>query len=157
VLRQHFYLLRRLTNRIRSYFTLFYFSHQNYNCKLHTQYFICLFSRLCGQSRAMAFSFTRFLDHTQRRATVSRSPLDEWSARRRDLYLRTHNTHNRETDMPPSGIRTNDLSRRTAADLHFRPRGHWDRPVLYMKRTYWLSSLRKLSSPQLSVWCFTNR
>jgi hypothetical protein len=36
-----------------------------------------------------------FLDHTQRRTTVGRSPLDEWSARRRDLYLTTHNTHNK--------------------------------------------------------------
>jgi len=26
-----------------------------------------------------------FLDHTQRRSTVGRTPLDEWSARRRDL------------------------------------------------------------------------
>ena len=40
-------------------------------------------------------SFTRFLYHTQRRTTVGRTPLDEWSARRRDLYLTTHNTHNR--------------------------------------------------------------
>jgi len=28
-----------------------------------------------------------FLDHTQRRSTVGRTTLDEWSARRRDLYL----------------------------------------------------------------------
>ena len=28
-----------------------------------------------------------FLDHTQRRSTVGRTPLDERSARRRDLYL----------------------------------------------------------------------
>ena len=50
---------------------------------------------------ARASSFTRFLDHTQRRTTVSRIPLDEWSVRRRDLYLTTHNTHNRQTSMPP--------------------------------------------------------
>ena len=31
-----------------------------------------------------------FLDHTQRRSAVGRTPLDEWSARRRDLYLTTH-------------------------------------------------------------------
>ena len=31
-------------------------------------------------------------------------PLDEWSARRRDLYLTTHNTHNRQTSMPPVGF-----------------------------------------------------
>ena len=30
--------------------------------------------------------------------------LDEWSARRRDLYLTTHNTHNRQTFMPPVGF-----------------------------------------------------
>ena len=47
-------------------------------------------------------SFTRFLDHTQRRTALGRTPLDEWSARRRDLYLTTtHNTHNRQTSMPP--------------------------------------------------------
>ena len=45
-----------------------------------------------------------FLDHTQRRTTVGRIPLDEWSARRRDLYLTTHNTHNRQTSMPPVGL-----------------------------------------------------
>jgi hypothetical protein len=51
-----------------------------------------------------ASSFTRFLDHTQRRITVGRSPLGEWSARRRDLYLTTYNTHNRQTSMPPVGF-----------------------------------------------------
>jgi hypothetical protein len=49
---------------------------------------------LCSQARAMASSFTRFRDHT-RRTTVSRCLLDKWSARRRDLYLTTHNTHNK--------------------------------------------------------------
>jgi len=29
--------------------------------------------------------------------------------------------------MPPGGIRTHDLSRRAAADLRLRKRGHWDR------------------------------
>ena len=52
----------------------------------------------------MASSFLRFLDHTQRRTTIGRTPLDEWSARRRDLYLTTHNTHNRQTSMPPVGF-----------------------------------------------------
>jgi len=40
--------------------------------------------------------FLMFLDHTQRRTTVGRTPLDEWSARRRDLYLTTHDTRNRQ-------------------------------------------------------------
>ena len=40
----------------------------------------------------MEHQFLMFLDHTQRRTTVGRTPLDEWSARRRDLYLTTHDT-----------------------------------------------------------------
>jgi hypothetical protein len=32
---------------------------------------------LRSPARAMTSSFTRFLDHTQRRATVGRNPLDE--------------------------------------------------------------------------------
>ena len=44
---------------------------------------------------AGASLFTRFLDHTQRRTTVGRAPLDEWSPRQRDLYLTSHKTHNR--------------------------------------------------------------
>jgi hypothetical protein len=53
---------------------------------------------------ARAFSFTKYLDHTQRRTTVGRTPLDKWSARRRNLYLTTHNTHNIQTSMPPVGF-----------------------------------------------------
>jgi len=45
-----------------------------------------------------------FLDHTQRRTAVGRTPLDELSARRRDLYLTTHDTHNRQISMPPVGF-----------------------------------------------------
>ena len=45
-------------------------------------------------------SFTR-LYNTQRSTTGGRTPLDEWSARRRDLYLTTQNT----TDIQaPSGM-----------------------------------------------------
>ena len=42
-----------------------------------------------------------FLDHTQRSTTVGRTPLDERSAHRRDLYLTTHDIHNRQISMPP--------------------------------------------------------
>jgi len=44
--------------------------------------------------------FTITLRHT----TLGRTPLDEWSARRIDLYLTTHNTHNRQTSMSPTGF-----------------------------------------------------
>ena len=69
---------------------------------------------------ARASSFTRFLDHTQRRTTVGWPPLDEWSARRRYLYLTTHNTHNRQSPCPPRGIRTHNPSRRVAANVCLR-------------------------------------
>ena len=55
--------------------------------------------------QAFASSCSRFLDHTQRRTTVGRNSLDEWSARRTDIYLTTHNTHNRQTSMPPVGFK----------------------------------------------------
>ena len=44
------------------------------------------------------------LSHSVRHATLGRTPLDEWSAPRRDLYLKTHNTHKRQTYMPPVGF-----------------------------------------------------
>src|SRR5215475_11215038 len=52
----------------------------------------------------MEHPFLMFLDHTQRRSTVGRTPLDERSARRRDLCLTTHDTHNRQISMPPMGF-----------------------------------------------------
>jgi hypothetical protein len=45
-------------------------------------------------------SFTITFTHT----TLGRTPPDKWSARRRDLYLTRHNTHNRQTSMPPAGF-----------------------------------------------------
>ena len=60
-------------------------------------YFIALY-------RALASLRTRLLDHKQRRATFGRTPLNEWSVRRRDLYLTTHNTRNRQTSMPRVGF-----------------------------------------------------
>ena len=67
-------------------------------------HYIFFFLWRCGPTRAMASSFLRFLDHTQRRITVGRTPLDEWSVCRRDLYLTTQNTHNRQASMPPVGF-----------------------------------------------------
>jgi hypothetical protein len=91
------------------------------------KFLLTFFLWRCDPTRVIASSFLRFLDHTQRRTTVGRTPLDEWSAHRRDLYLTTHNTHNRQTLHAPNGIRTHEFSRRAAADLRLRPRGHWDR------------------------------
>jgi len=43
---------------------------------------------------------------THRHTTIGRTPLYEWSARHRDPYLKTHNTHKRQNPMPPEGFET---------------------------------------------------
>jgi len=48
---------------------------------------------------AVDSSILRFIDHTQRRTTIGNTPLGEWSARRRNLYLTTHNIHHRQTSI----------------------------------------------------------
>jgi hypothetical protein len=55
----------------------------------------------CDPTQAITSSFTRFQDHTQRSTTLGMTPLDESPARLRNLYLTTHDTHNRQTSMPP--------------------------------------------------------
>ena len=62
-----------------------------------------------------ASSFTRFLEHTQRRTTVFRTPLDEWfSSSERPLPDNTQ--HSQHTNIhAPDGIWTHNLSRRAAA------------------------------------------
>jgi len=42
--------------------------------------------------------------HWVRHNLFGRIPLEEWLARRRDLYLATHNTHKRQITMPPAGL-----------------------------------------------------
>jgi len=74
-----------------------------------------------------ASSFTRFLDHTQRRTTVGRTPLYEWSARRRDLYQHTTLT----TDKHPCPRRDSRPQSQQIADLRLRLPGHWDRRPVY--------------------------
>ena len=68
---------------------------------------VCLFVCFWRDSLqwARAFSFTRFLDYTQRRTTVGRTPLGRViSTSQRPLPDNTHNTHNRQQSMPPVGF-----------------------------------------------------
>jgi len=46
--------------------------------------------------------FTITLRHT----TLGRTPLDKWSARPKDLYLKTHNTYKGHTSMPLAEFET---------------------------------------------------
>jgi len=75
---------------------------------------------------ARASTLTKFLDHTQRRTTtVCRTPLDEWKARRRDLYLTSHNTHNRHTSMPPVRNEPTITACERPQTPRLPSRGHW--------------------------------
>jgi hypothetical protein len=68
------------------------------------RYYVFFFSMaqqpLVGQGLLIVKASWSNIRHT----TVGRSPLDEWSARRRDLYLTAHNTPKRQTSMPPAGF-----------------------------------------------------
>jgi hypothetical protein len=74
-----------------------------------------------GAPHCSDFTFT--LRHT----ALGRTPLDEWSAQRRDLYLTTNNTQNRQDFYSPDGIRIRNPSKRADADPRLRRRGHYDR------------------------------
>jgi hypothetical protein len=97
----------------------------------------------------MASSFLRFLDYTQRRTTVGRTPLDEWSARRKDLYPTTHNTHNRQTSMPlvrfETTISAGERPQTYALDRAATGTGLWYRIV-------WQIFWRDLRSLTLHMW-----
>jgi hypothetical protein len=79
--------------------------------------------------------FTITLRHT----TLGRTPLDEWSARCRDLYLTTHNTHNRQTFMPPAGfeptIPANERPQTHYSDCAATGIGHWKTEIyIFLRR-----------------------
>ena len=67
-------------------------------------------------------SLWKFRDHTQGRTTVGRTPLDEWSARRRALYLTTHTTLTTENNRCPR----RDSNQQSQQAIGRRPLGHWD-------------------------------
>ena len=51
--------------------------------------------------------------------------------------LSDNTQHSQQTNIHASGgIRTHNPSRRAAADLHLRSRGHWDRHFLYFRYKY---------------------
>ena len=90
-------------------------------CNCNTIFFLWR----CGPTRAMASSFTRFLDHT----TTQHS---RWDSSGRVIGssqrpLPDNRKHTQQTNIhAPCGFRTHDLSRRAALDVLLRPRGHWD-------------------------------
>ena len=68
-------------------------------CERHTSFFYHDATAPCGPRPPHYRGFTITLRHT----TLGGTPLYEWSARHRDLHL-IHNTHKRQTSMPPAGF-----------------------------------------------------
>jgi hypothetical protein len=60
-----------------------------------------LMARVFNGPSPRCWGFEIVLRHT----TLGTTPMDEWSARRRDIYLTIHNIHNRQTSMPPVGFK----------------------------------------------------
>jgi hypothetical protein len=85
---------------------------------------------------------------TLRHTTVVSTPLHEWSARRRDLYLTTPNTHYRQTDMFSSGFEPTIPAyerRRTARPL--------ESPFLWLLKN---NSIKTHCSGGRTAWILTN-
>ena len=76
-------------------------------------FFLLLYANVPPPPRATApigpgFPHSRNFQFTHNDASQSEGLLltSDWSARRRDLYLTTHDTHNWQTSMPPVGFET---------------------------------------------------
>ena len=82
------------------------------------------------------------LHDTRTHTHTGKTPLDEGSALRIDLYLITHNTHKKEDIHASGGIRTRNSSKRAAAVLQFKRRGHleWQKFLIF-KQFYSFSVL----------------
>jgi muconolactone delta-isomerase len=97
---------------------------------LQDMWFLLLLWR-CAPMWAMVFTVYRFLDHAQRRTTVGRTPLDEWSSSSQKPLADNAQQSQQANIHAIGGNRKHNIGRRAATDLHLRQRGHWDRRKLY--------------------------
>jgi hypothetical protein len=79
-----------------------------------------------GAGPLLYSGFTITLTHV----TPGKTPLDEWSARRRKICITTHKTHNRQTSMPPAGFQP-------AIPANERPQTHG--LGLYLTMLWWIA------------------
>jgi hypothetical protein len=92
------------------YVSVFYISALSFGWAVHQHYirvktilfihFLFFFYGATGPNGA-GLPYYRGFMITLRHVTLGRTSLDEWSARCRNLYLTTHNTHKRQTSIPP--------------------------------------------------------
>ena len=64
--------------------------------------------------------------------TLGGTPLDEWSARSRDLYLTTHKL-TRDRHASPQRDSNPQSQKREAVDLRLRPCDHWDQHLKWLR------------------------
>ena len=116
---------------------------------------------LTSLCRGLSFHVITHNDTT----TVGRTPLDEGSARRRDLYLTTHNTRNRLISMPPAGfepaILAGDRLQRHALDRSATEIGKTcsstqNFAVLHLTQN-WLVGQKLLETRLLCQWRYKTR
>jgi hypothetical protein len=97
---------------------------------------------------------------TLRHTILGRTPLDECSARRRDLYLKTHNTHNRQTDIRATGcIKSRKPSQRAAAYPNLRPRERRAESTILRKNPpkFYLRTVHVTKHTYNRIWTFTEK
>ena len=71
--------------------------------KQETPYFLCIVRQKQPNSGLRGLIVEVSKPHTDT-TTFIRTPLDQWSARRRDLYLTSHNTHKRQISVLQTGF-----------------------------------------------------
>jgi hypothetical protein len=83
-----------------------------------------------------------------RHITLGRTPLDEGPARRRDLYLTEHNTHKRQTSMPPVGFEPTIL-------VSERPQTHaLDRTATRMGHQHFTRGKKKKKKKKIYIYIY---
>jgi hypothetical protein len=94
---------------------------------------------------------------TLRLTTIGGTPLDEWSARSKNLYLTTHNTLKRVTSMPSGGIRTRNCSKGAAVNSRLRLCGHCNLKLLRFGITHLAIKRAVYFSKVININCIRYR
>jgi hypothetical protein len=123
----------------------------------HLHMLYCGATALLGLRPPHYRGFTITLRHT----TLGRTPLDEGSARRRDFYLTTHNTHNRQTSKPPVGFepaipagerqQTHPLDRAATDSGTYRDYS-WIKPLVFLPAVTALTAQRRRKTSNMSLF-----
>ena len=105
----------------------------------------------CFPTRVMAFSFSRFLDHTHNDAPQSVGLLQSSDQLVEETSTWQHTTLTTDKHPCPRW----NLSRRATADLRLRPRGHWDRQYGKLDKIYLLAAIEQPPGGSSTVHIYT--